>query len=167
MAAVLHHLPLVQHDNPVHMANRAEPVRDDDAGATLEQPLQRVLDQPLGGGVYAARGLIQHQQHLGVEGQGPREGQQLPLPDREVRAPLAHLVVVAARQALDKRRRVHRLGGPAQLRVVDLGAVQTDIARNRAREADWVLWHRRDVSAQLVLPQRADIDAVQGDCALL
>ena len=60
---------------------------------------KRVLNQLLGLGVHAARGLVENQQDLRIEGDRPREGQQLLLPDRETSAALAHRLIVLLRAA--------------------------------------------------------------------
>ena len=60
--------------------------------------LQRVADEHLGLRVHARRRLVQHQDPR-VEGQRPRERQQLLLADRERRAPLRDRALVAVAAA--------------------------------------------------------------------
>ena len=77
---------------------------------SLQQHLERVLDERLGLGVDGGGGLVQDQ-HARVVRQRARERQQLLLSDRQRGAALGHLGVVAARQRLDEAVRVHRPGG--------------------------------------------------------
>ena len=87
MRARFDHPAVLQHDDPVGVADRGQPVRDHEAGAPLEQPRERRLDQPLGVAVDACGRFIEDQD-LGIGDQGAGEADQLPLPERQVAAPL-------------------------------------------------------------------------------
>ena len=51
VAALLDDAAVVEHDHPVRMFDRREPVGNDQRGATLEQSLERFLDQRFGFGI--------------------------------------------------------------------------------------------------------------------
>ena len=81
VCAVLDDLAAVHDDDTVGVADRAEPVRDDDAGARVKNTRQGVLDQHFGGRIDARGCLVEHQHALGTERHRPRQRQQLALPD--------------------------------------------------------------------------------------
>ena len=101
MVAAFDDLAVLQHDDAVGAADGGQPVGDDQPGAALQQLDQRLLDQHLGVGIDAGRGLVEHQD-LGVGHQRPRKADQLALAEREVAAALLELGVVAVRQLLDE-----------------------------------------------------------------
>lgn len=78
VVAGLNHLPRLEHDDAVRSADRGEPVGDDEAGAPLKQPDQRLLDQHLGVAVDVSSGLVEDKD-LGVGDEGAGEADQLPL----------------------------------------------------------------------------------------
>ena len=86
-------------------------MRDHEAGAPLEQPGERRLDQPLGVAV-DARGRFVQDQDPRVGDQRAGEADQLPLPEREVAAALLQRRLVALRQAHDE---VVRADGPGRV----------------------------------------------------
>ena len=65
------------------------------------QPGQGALDQHFGASVHRTGGLVQDQ-HLGPAEEGPRDGQELPLPGAEDRAVLVDHGVIARRQGADE-----------------------------------------------------------------
>ena len=66
--------PCLHHEDQVGVADRREPVRDDEAGAVAAQRGHRVLDEHLGAGVDRAGGLVEDQQRgVGQERAGDRD----------------------------------------------------------------------------------------------
>ena len=119
-------------------------------------------DQRLGGGVHVGRRLVEHQ-HLRVERQGAGEREQLLLARRERGAPLRHLGVEPARQAVDERARVRGVGSGAHRRVAARGRAESYVVADGAREQEHVLQHQAEAAPQRVQRNLADVDAVDGD----
>ena len=80
--ALLDDAAVLEHDDQVGVADRRQPVGDDERGAAGEQEPERPLDLPLGADVDRRRRLVQDQQAR-VGEQRPRECNELPLPERE------------------------------------------------------------------------------------
>ena len=108
--AGLDHAALLEHDDPIGVADRGQAVRDDQPGVLLEQPGERRLDQAFGVAVDARRRLVQDQD-LGVGDQSAGEADQLALPERQVAAALLEFGLVALRQPHDELVGADRLGG--------------------------------------------------------
>src|SRR2546428_7257900 len=163
----LHDSTFVEHDDAVDVLDRREAVGDDDRGPPEHQLRERVLDQMLGLRVDRARGLVEHEQDLGVEGDGPAKGEELLLADGQRGSALGDHRFVALGKPLDELVRVHEAGRGADLLVADRRVVQPDVRRDRAREDERVLEHDADVPAHVALPQLADVTAVEEDAPLL
>src|SRR3989442_6369692 len=157
----------VEHGDAVYVLDRREAVGDDDRGPPEHQLRERVLDQMLGLRVDRARGLVEHEQDLGVEGDGPAKGEELLLADGQRGSALGDHRFVALGKPLDELVRVHEAGRGADLLVADRRVVQPDVRRDRAREDERVLEHDADVPAHVALPQLADVNAVEEDAPLL
>src|SRR5690606_1976664 len=89
----------VEDEDAVGAADGREAVGDDERGAPLRQPVERLLHGPLALGVERARRLVEEEDG-GVLQDGPRDGDPLALPARELHAPLAD----RRRVALGERR---------------------------------------------------------------
>src|SRR5690606_40270202 len=81
--------PLLEHEDPVGGADGAEPVRDDDGRASLEELLEGALEPRLRLAVDGSRGLVEDHDG-GVPVQSPGEGDQLALPRGVVRSLTEH-----------------------------------------------------------------------------
>jgi len=160
VAALLHDAAFVQDDDAVHVADGGEAVGDDDRRAPAHQLAQRVLDQRLRLRIHAAGRFIEDQQDLRIEGDGPREGEQLLLADGKARAALVDLMLILPRQLFDEVRRVDVFRRLAHALVGDRLVVQADVAGDRAGEDEGILQHRADVAAQIPLAEIAHIDVV-------
>jgi hypothetical protein len=141
-------------------------VGDDDGGPARAQALQGVGDAGLAGRVQVGGGLVQDQQGR-VGDPGPGEGDQLALPGRQQRAPLADLGVVAVGQAGDDPVGPDGAGGRLDLGPGRLGPAEADVVQDRAREQESILWEL----VLLRVPERADLGVQVGadpaDLALL
>src|SRR3954471_6299834 len=81
MRSLLDDAAVLQHHDQVGVADRGEPVRDDEGCPTVQEPTQGALDLPLGADVDRARRLVEDQ-HARVGEQRSRERDQLPLSER-------------------------------------------------------------------------------------
>src|SRR3989442_868312 len=157
----------VEHDDAVDVLDRREAVGDDDRGPPEHQLRERVLDQMLGLGVDRARGLVEHEQDRGVEGDGPAKGEELLVADGQRGSALGDHRFVALGKPLDELVRVHEAGRGADLLVADRRVVQPDVRRDRAGKDERVLEHDADVPAHVALPQLTDVHAVEEDAPSL
>src|SRR5689334_20964350 len=83
MGAALHDAPFLEHEDPVGVADRAEPVGDDETSPRPHEPFQRLLHDGFALRVERARGLVQDEDARVLhEGAGYRDT--LPLPAGEV-----------------------------------------------------------------------------------
>ena len=90
MRTLLAQFALVENENAVGVLNGAQPVRDDERGAALEQTVERFANQNLGLGVHARRRFVKNQEP-GIVRQRPREADQLALPHGERSAAFADI----------------------------------------------------------------------------
>jgi hypothetical protein len=127
------------HRDLVGLGDGGQPVGDDDGGPARAQALEGVGDAGLAGRVQVGGGLVQDQQGR-VGDPGPGEGDQLALPGRQQRAPLADLGVVAVGQAGDDLVGPDGAGGRLDLGPGRLGPAEADVVQDRAREQEPVLW---------------------------
>src|SRR5437764_8572594 len=142
--AVFDNAPLVQDDDLVDVAQRAQPMRDREHRAPLDQRLQGMHDLGFGLHVQAGRRLIQDQDRR-VAQDGARDGQALPLAAGEVLALLAHPRLVALGQRQDRLMDVGVFGRIHNLVVTGAGAPNGDILPDGAFE-EYRLWqHHADV----------------------
>jgi hypothetical protein len=159
-AAGLHH-----HD-AVGAQHGGQAVGDHQRGAPGHQPFQRLLHHVLALGVEGRGGLVE-QQHRGVLQQGAGDGDALLLAAGEPRATLAELALVALRQGADE---LVGLGQPRRAQDVLAARLQpavADVLGRRGGEDHRVLRHQGDLAAQGQRVELAQVDAVEGDTALL
>ena len=101
--------PPVMHDHDaVGILNGGQTVRDHDAGASLHQPGNGLLDQLLCMGINACGGFIQNQDGR-VIGKGPGKGKQLPFSLSKGGPALGDGMLVFSAQAFNHRRGIDRL----------------------------------------------------------
>mmetsp|Transcript_299 Transcript_299/g.1277 ORF Transcript_299/g.1277 Transcript_299/m.1277 type:complete len:434 (+) Transcript_299:101-1402(+) len=162
----LRHLPVHQHPHAVRASHRAQPVRDDDGGATHPRPFQRLRHQPLRPRVQRARRLVE-QQHRRVREQHPGDGDALALPPAERRAPFAHGGIVPVWKVFDETVRVGRRRRRLDLRATGARSRVRYVLRDGAGEQRRVLGHGADVTAEPEEVVRAHRDAVDPDRALV
>mmetsp|Transcript_33805 Transcript_33805/g.100828 ORF Transcript_33805/g.100828 Transcript_33805/m.100828 type:complete len:689 (-) Transcript_33805:282-2348(-) len=125
-----------------------------------QQPVQRLLDQPLRFRIQRGRGLVQ-QQDIGILRDGPGDDDPLPLPPAQLRPPLPHLRVVPVGEG---RYEVVRVGQPR--RADDLllrrgGTAVRYVGSYRSREQDGVLGDDADptpVGLYVDPPEVATVD---------
>src|SRR5690348_9794803 len=101
MRPALDDLAVLEHDDHVGVADRRESVGDDERRASLEERAQGGLDLPLGADVHRARRLVEDEDPR-VGEQRTRERDELALPERQPRAALAELRLVAVLEPPDE-----------------------------------------------------------------
>ena len=101
VAAALDDAALLDHQDLVGVAHRAQTVRDDHRRAAAEEHVHGPRDALLALGVDARGGLVEDEDAR-VGQQRAREADELPLAGREAAAALLDVGVVAVRQALDE-----------------------------------------------------------------
>ena len=100
VAAALDDAPVVEDQDHVGLADRRQPVGDDQRGAPLQGGGQGLLHGRLGLRVEVGGGFVQHH-HLGGLEQDPGDGDPLLLAPRQAVAPVAHHGVEAVGQRGD------------------------------------------------------------------
>src|SRR6266542_3084767 len=148
--ALLDDLPVLQHHDQVGVADRRQPVRDDERRAAGEQQPQRALDLPLRADVDGARRLVEDQD-LRVGEQRPRERDELALPVREARAALLQVRVVAVLEVDDEVVRADGLRGSNNLVVGGVGRGVSDVVPHRAGEEETLLRDDPELAAKRLL----------------
>ena len=156
--------PLVQHHDAVCLANRREPVSDDERRAVLQQLTQRALDDHLGLRVDVGRRFVQHEDaRLRHDGAG--EADELSLAQREVLAALLQDRVVAVLQAHDELVRTYGGRGLLDLLIGRIRPSVGDVLAHGAREQVRLLQHHTHVARQRAALDVADVVAVDADRA--
>ena len=97
MRSAAHHAAFVQHDDPIGVADGAQPVRDHDAGAAFHQLVQGFLHESFAGGVEAAGGFVQDQDR-GILQHGTRDRDPLALAAAQLHAALTNYRIVSFRE---------------------------------------------------------------------
>jgi hypothetical protein len=134
-------------------------MRDGNRRPSRHQDVQRVADEDFGFRV-DARGRFVEYEHAGIEGQRPRERQQLFLPHRQGRPALGDRARVAVGKAFDEPIGVNRVRRRADARIVDAHVAETDVVGHRSRKQVHVLQHEAEQPAQIGGIEMADVDAV-------
>ena len=120
MAADIDHPPLVHDHDAVGLLNRRQAVGDDQGGALVHQPVERLLHGKLALGIEGAGRLVE-QQDGGIAEQRPGDGDALALAARQPHAARPEMGGEALRQGLDEGQRRGRLGRPTDLGVGGIG----------------------------------------------
>jgi len=107
---------IIDHQDLVGVADGAQPVGDDQAGAVCHKRTQALLDKQLGARIHRAGGLVQDEDARVLE-DGPSDGQKLAVAVAEHGASFAHFCLVPLWQALDEGLGVGQLGRLDHLRV--------------------------------------------------
>ena len=126
-------------------------------------------EQALRAGRVQAGGRLVQDQHRGVPQEGPGQADPLALAAGQRAAALADGRVVAARQGGDEKLvlRVRGRAAAAYLLGRGAGPAVPDVVRHRAREEQRLLGQQRDVVAQGVQGELAEVDPVDQDPAVV
>ena len=138
-------------------------MRHDQRGASLHQPLQGFLYQPLRFGIECRRGFVQ-QQDGRVLVKRPRNRQTLPLAAGQLGGVVAQHGVDALRQALHVRAQIGSCDALLDARAVHIGA-ERHVGCERVVEHHDVLAHHGELGAQAGQAPLRDVVAVQQDLA--
>ena len=72
MGAMFADLAMVQHQHPITLRYRLQPMRNDDGGPAFHDPAQRLLNHQFSHRIDARRRLVEHK-NLRVRGEHPRK----------------------------------------------------------------------------------------------
>src|SRR4051795_2561562 len=163
--ALLDDPAVLQDDDQVGVADRREPVGDDEGRAAVQKPPQRALDLSFRADVDGARRLVEDQD-LRVREQRPRERDQLTLAERQPGTAFAELRLVAILEALDEL--VGADGARSGLDVLSrrAGAAERDVLDDRSGEEESLLRDDAELPPQRRLRGVAKIGAVDRDAAV-
>src|ERR1017187_265879 len=162
MSAALHHASAVEHQDLLAIADGAEPVGHDHAGAT--QAAHIVVDGLLRGGIEGAGSFVQHQDAR-RSGQRARNLQPLALAAAEVAPVFLHGVIVATLAVGDVFVDTGVLGRAHQCGVRHGGIPHGDVLANACAEQEDVLVHQTQRIAQDLSSHLVPAKAVKQDLA--
>src|ERR1044071_1378830 len=111
---------------------------NDKGRTTLEQLIERLLDEALGPGVHAGSGFIQNEDARVCE-RGTRNRQQLTLSLREARAAFSQYCLIFLRQTFDERIGVSKLDGSHHFFVSRVWSSEADVFHDRGTEQECIL----------------------------
>ena len=141
-ASVFHHEDLVR------AANRAQAVRDDEAGAAPHELVQRTLDSALGLRVHAGGRLIEDEDGRVLQ-ECAGDGNTLFFADAELHAALTDDGAKAIGHPFDEGAGVGGFSGGEEFVVGRAGAAQAEVVTHRAVEEEALLRDEADGTAQL------------------
>ena len=160
-------LAFAQDENLVGMADGAEAVGDDEAGAVGEQAFERFLNELFGAGVHAGGGLVEDEDG-GVLEERAGDADALFFADAEFDAAFADAGIVALRQRDDE---IVAIGGSGRGEELLVGGVQfaeEDVFAESAVEEEGLLaddadrWRQRfEGDSADVLPVNRDLSRSQ------
>ena len=162
MGALLDDAAVLEHDDQVGVADRRQAVGDDERRAVGEQHAERALDLPLGADV-DRRGRLVEDEDARVGEQRPRERDELALAEREPRAALAELRLVAVLEPEDEVVRADGLRRLDDLLRRRARRAERDVLGDRAGEEEALLRDDAELAAQRRLRHLAQVEAVDRD----
>src|SRR2546428_12194289 len=136
-----------------------------DDGAAAHRPPVRLHDRRLRLVIDGARRLVQDE-HWAVLQEGPGNGDALALAAREWDAALAHLGVIGPREPDDELVGVRRLRRRDQVALVGTRPGVSDVLGDAGREEHRVLRYHRELTAEILKPEVAEVNAVKPDLPL-
>src|SRR6185312_12524600 len=157
---------IAHHQDQIGIADRRQAVRDDEAGAVGAQSCHGMLHERLRPRVDRAGCLIEYEQRRTRE-KCARNRDELLLSGADVARLLVDHRIVTIRQATHQSIDRCRPGGLENLLVRRIGPAITDVVADGAVEEPGVLQHHAGLRPQLIAPQSRDVDAVEGDPALI
>jgi hypothetical protein len=165
VAALVDDASLVEDENAVGVAHRAEAVGNDEAGAAGHEAFQRFLDETLAGAVEATGRLVEDE-NAGVLEDGAGDGNALALPAAQLDAALAHGRVIAEwKLGYDEVMRVGGAGGSLDFLVRSVETPVADVGTNRVGEEQGFLGDETNLAAQAGERDVTQVVTIDGDCA--
>src|SRR5688500_14461152 len=162
VGALLYHLAVLQHDDQVGVADRREAVRDDERGPAGEQLAQRPLDAALGPDVDRRRRLVEDQDPR-VRKERASEGDELSLAEREARAALLEVRLVAVLEPHDEVMGTDGLRGGDDLLGARVRLAEGDVVADGAGEQEALLWDDPELATERLLRDGRRVDSVDRD----
>ena len=141
MRALFHDPSAVEHQNPVGIAHRGQPVRHDDAGAADQRIPQARQNPGLGVRIHRTERIVQHE-HRRILRQCPGNGGSLLLAAGEIDTPLAQHGVVAIGQGRERLGELRDLRYPLEPAVIR--CAEQDVAPQGLAEEKRLLRHEPD-----------------------
>ncbi len=146
--AELDHATLIENENVVGSSDGAEPMGDDDAGAVLEQVIDRPLDERLSGGVQARRGFVEHYDSRILQ-EDPGEREKLCLAGRQPSTPGVEQCVESVGHRGEPRFEFESMDRLEYSRLVDRVVEERQIVSDRSPEQLHVLGDHADALAKI------------------
>lgn len=166
MRSPLDDLSVPNDQDLVRLADRAEPMGNDEARSTLHQSSHRLLNMKLRSRVHVARRLVEDEdRRIGQHRAGDRE--QLPLPLAQVASFGVQIRVVAVGQLADERVGVREPGRLFHFPIVGFQTAIPYVVSYRPGEDVGILQHKSDFSSDRLLVKLPDILSVDQDPARL
>ena len=160
MVAGLDDRPVVEHEDAIRSDHARQPMREDQGGAALHQPVQRLLDYRLVLRIHRGQRLVEDQDRR-VTQQRAGDRDALALPAGELDAPLPDHRGVALRQPRDELVGVRGPRRRLELPIARVGFAEAQVVLDAAVEKVGVLVHHRDAAVDVVrmkLPQVVPAD---------
>src|SRR3989449_5999344 len=157
--------PVLEDDELRAALQQARAMGDQDDGAAAHQPPDRLHDRCLRLVIDGARRLVQDE-HWAVLQEGPGNGDALALAARELDAALAHLGVIGLREPDDELVGVRRLRRRDQVALAGPRLGVSNVLGDAGREEHRVLRYYRELPAEILKPEVAEVDAVKPDLTL-
>ena len=166
MTPLLDHAMPIDHHDPVGIADRCEPMGDDEAGAAGSQLRQRLLDGPLGFAVEGTGRLVQDQDR-GILQKHAGNRDALPLPTRKLHPALAEDRVEPLRHIGDHPSQLGALGCRQDVSLTRAEAPVGNVLAERSAKQEHLLLHNTDLLPQGGKRHARDVDAVDHDPAAM
>ena len=164
VTAVLDDRTVFHHEDGVGVANRREPVRDDEGSPIGSQGRHRLLHKHLGTGVDRRGRLVEDEQRrVGQEGSG--DGDELSLTGGDAASVGVDDRVVAVGKLPDESVDHRRLRRSDDFLIGGVETTVTDVLRDRSFEQPRILEHHAHMRPQIGTTELPDIDAVEDDPA--
>ena len=165
VCAALDDASVVEDHDRVAVADGGQAVRDDEDRPPFHQRVHAALHERFGARVDGAGRLVENHDR-GIGDGRARDGEQLPLALREVRAVGRQHRVVALGQARDEIVRVGQLRGADAVVVRGVELAVADVVHDRAGEEVDVLQDDADRMTEIGFFDAVDVDAVVFDLAV-
>ena len=165
VTAFLDDASVVEHHQPVGSPNRAEAVRDNESRAAGQQPLHRILDQPLALVIQTAGRLVEDENGRILE-QRAGDRNALTLTTGQLPPPLSDHRVIALREPLDELVRVRSPRGGLDRLLGRRRSSVRDVFTNGPAEERRLLGHQADRAPKLRQAQVPYVDPVEQNPAL-
>ncbi|MNL16958.1 hypothetical protein D3C87_1380240 [compost metagenome] len=166
MRAFLDDTALIHHQNAVGLQHGGEAMGNDDGGAGFHQLIERLLHQRFAFGIQCG-GRFVKKQDRGVAQDGAGNGDALALTAGKRYAALAHLRVITIVQPGDEAVCLSGDSGRAHFFACRSRPTECDVIVDGGGKDRHILWNNGQSRAQIGKANIADIDAIDGDAALL